>query len=525
MKNIVLFGGSNSVMVNGLQKGLREYANVTNLALGGSAAIQNLYELCRERNQEAIKNADLIVTESNINEIDNHNLSEISFDLILKHLEFFYASLYKLNKNICVIILPRWCWLNLNEKINNMHRNLANYFGFNIIDVQKYYLNANLRNFGHKFGPHQLSVINRNIGKNIAKNIDNFKISNNKITISLPIFKAIEVSEMEKHGKVKTFKPKNSMFDEIVYRLEKDNYLSIKGYDGWNFIGLHSWNLENDGPIPKKHWGDVMNYWGCFVFEGYEKIAKYRSISNQFCEIQANIKLKENSKIYFNSKNIEPYEYSWPAIIQNNRKPKEILPYFDLIGILICSPYDEKTLLNIDEIPDDKIIEIDPELDFSHLIPNIEFFRDSMEFIDEYIAHLYPQIRKDIENALLTPLRKRLEALENKAKSNKTELTATERIQNQLSYKLGKAMIENSKSIKDYFRLPFILYKIKKAHKAPLNQPKIESLPDYKEALKLKNHLSYKLGQALIKADKYWFCGGYIWLIFEIQKIKKNHKK
>ena len=70
MKNIILLGGSNSVMVNGLQKGLREYANVTNLALGATTSIQNLYELKREKNQEAIKNADLIVTESNINDID-----------------------------------------------------------------------------------------------------------------------------------------------------------------------------------------------------------------------------------------------------------------------------------------------------------------------------------------------------------------------------------------------------------------------------------------------------------------------
>ncbi|TWO19795.1 hypothetical protein YZ82_06825 [Campylobacter hyointestinalis] len=72
MKNIILLCGSNSVMVNGLQKGLREYANVTNLALGGSTSLQNLYELKREKNQEAIKNADLIVTESNINEIYNN---------------------------------------------------------------------------------------------------------------------------------------------------------------------------------------------------------------------------------------------------------------------------------------------------------------------------------------------------------------------------------------------------------------------------------------------------------------------
>lgn len=43
MKNysIVLLGGSNSVMVNGLQKGLRgENVKLTNLALGSSISLQ-----------------------------------------------------------------------------------------------------------------------------------------------------------------------------------------------------------------------------------------------------------------------------------------------------------------------------------------------------------------------------------------------------------------------------------------------------------------------------------------------------
>ena len=44
-------------------------------------------------------------------------------------------------------------------------------------------------------------------------------------------------------------------------------------------------------------------------------------------------------------------------------------------------------------------------------------------------------------------------------------------------------------------------------------------------ALKLKNHLSYKLGQALIKANKTWYKGGYIKFIFEAIRIKKEHNK
>ncbi|WP_096021044.1 hypothetical protein [Campylobacter lanienae] len=41
----------------------------------------------------------------------------------------------------------------------------------------------------------------------------------------------------------------------------------------------------------------------------------------------------------------------------------------------------------------------------------------------------------------------------------------------------------------------------------------------------IKNHLSYKLGNALIKAHKQWYKGGYIKFIFEAIKIQNEHNK
>ncbi|EAK0950362.1 sulfotransferase family protein [Campylobacter lari] len=112
--------------------------------------------------------------------------------------------------------------------------------------------------------------------------------------------------------------------------------------------------------------------------------------------------------------------------------------------------------------------------------------------------------------------------------------TAKTRIQNQLSYKLGQAMIVNSKSFLGYIRMPFVLSYIKDKYKQEqktyqekikkdpfLKLPPLESYPDYKEALKLKNHLSYKLGQALIQANKTWYKGGYVKLWFEVIRLKK----
>lgn len=111
------------------------------------------------------------------------------------------------------------------------------------------------------------------------------------------------------------------------------------------------------------------------------------------------------------------------------------------------------------------------------------------------------------------------------------------RIKNQLSYKFGNAMIENSKSVFGYIKIPYVLYSIKKQHNKEqkeynkkikanpcLKLPPLESYPDYQEAIKIKEHLSYKLGEALIKAHKNWHKGGYIKLWFDIAKIKKEHK-
>ncbi|HFF9579151.1 TPA: coiled-coil domain-containing protein [Campylobacter coli] len=110
--------------------------------------------------------------------------------------------------------------------------------------------------------------------------------------------------------------------------------------------------------------------------------------------------------------------------------------------------------------------------------------------------------------------------------------TAKSRIQNQLSYKLGQAMIINSKSLLGYLIMPMILlniiishkqaqkaYKLKIKKNPNLALPPLESYPDYKEALKEKECLTYKLGEALIKASNNWYGGGVIKLWFEMRKI------
>ncbi|ARR03351.1 hypothetical protein CVIC12175_0198 [Campylobacter vicugnae] len=116
--------------------------------------------------------------------------------------------------------------------------------------------------------------------------------------------------------------------------------------------------------------------------------------------------------------------------------------------------------------------------------------------------------------------------------------TAKSRIHNQLSYKLGKAMIENSKSIWGYIRMPYVLSYMKDMHKKEqiaynekikanpsLKLPPLESYPDYKEALKEKECLTYKLGEAMIEASKNWYKGGYVKFIFKAIRLKEKYMK
>ncbi|EAL3332543.1 alpha-2,3-sialyltransferase [Campylobacter coli] len=129
----------------------------------------------------------------------------------------------------------------------------------------------------------------------------------------------------------------------------------------------------------------------------------------------------------------------------------------------------------------------------------------------------------------------------NKTIQNKDDLlnfqaqygTAKSRIQNQFSYKLGQTMIVNSKSFLGCLLMPVILLGIvisykqeqkiykRKIEKDPsLKLPSLEQYPDYREAIKLKNHLSYKLGKELVKANKIWYKGGYFQFLYFIKKLK-----
>lgn len=84
-----------------------------------------------------------------------------------------------------------------------------------------------------------------------------------------------------------------------------------------------------------------------------------------------------------------------------------------------------------------------------------------------------------------------------------------------LAYRLGNAMVLNSKSLWGMIKLPCILsyiyasykqeqkqYQDKIAKNPALKLPPLESYADYQESLKIKNYTSYKLGEGLIIAHR-----------------------
>lgn len=115
--------------------------------------------------------------------------------------------------------------------------------------------------------------------------------------------------------------------------------------------------------------------------------------------------------------------------------------------------------------------------------------------------------------------------------------SAKTRIRSHLAYKLGQALILNSKSLKGYIRMPYVLSYIKDKHKAEqkayyekiftnpnLKLPPLQSYPDYKEALKEKECITYKLGEALIQNMKRGGALKYLRFMQDVRRIKKEFK-
>ena len=222
-----------------------------------------------------------------------------------------------------------------------MHRFLANYFGHNIVDVQRYYNTNLIAEFGNKFGAHQLEVVNRNVDKEIAKNIDCFKVSDKNLDINLPEFKILTPEHMQRNGNFKIFNPSNSIFNAIVYRLEKGNSLAINNYNEYQIIGMHSWMLEEDGCIGKISVDQAQFQCGSiYIIAHKNTVVKSASKLNRFFELQAEPLIGEDLQVQFNYQKLPETEFYSMSISNHANSVSLLLRPYSLL-FMQTKPKDE----------------------------------------------------------------------------------------------------------------------------------------------------------------------------------------
>ncbi|EPI2077963.1 hypothetical protein ACS5F7_001285 [Campylobacter upsaliensis] len=509
MKNVILLGGSNSVMQNGLQKGLKDAlmscggggVEFHNLAVGGCSSSQKIITILK--NQKMFQNADLIVIETNINDFDVWAYLDFSFSVICRNFEALCRLLASFNTKILFLILPFADKKVQNRAINNFELYHIKKYGFNFIDMQNYYENKNLNDFYSTTDLyHQLESLMRELGKNIILNLKQFH-HHKKDSVKLPNFIAKSPLQLfENLDKNKINFKENSLLNKEIYKLKKGEKLYFKKeFEGYVLIGLGIWLdekennyssasfiLQNDRiKIVKMHSGA---YYLFHTFEKEFNISKQAFI----CFNDDDEKRTEQSHNLFIGL---PYDEDIYRHIPNTLENLNLTEDFLLVkpdeNFKIDAHYDFKTLANLE-------VQIDEKYNFSHLIPDVALFK---EIIEEYNARMDP--------VKISPFQTEIKNLKHELNQFKVNP-----IQTHLAYKLGRAIIENYGSFWGFLGLPFVLNYIAKKHKKEAN-----ILPcDESE----KQIFSYQLGLALIKAHKAWYKGGYVWFMFEIFRLKKKFK-
>ncbi|MCV3395453.1 SGNH/GDSL hydrolase family protein [Campylobacter lari] len=499
--DIILLGGSNSVVKNGLRIGL-ENKDITlhNYALGLSTSLQNLYELIRHEN--TINKSDFLISESNINDY----LSPMSLNIILRNIDYFYEELYKANKITIVLILPIPACNDKSKAINEAHRKNCAYYGFNLIDVDLYYQKNHLYDFDQNYKFHPMPLAMQELGKNIIKNLNNFKSSKANISCSNNQFYIFKPSDFD------ILEHKNSFFHEKVARIKaKEKIIFPKNLCGYQILGIHTWNQANLA----SHTISSIS-----IENSFFKLVKNFGLINTFQDIQnENAFCDDQTSLYLNTQAIKQSEESSGLSMANEKTPR--LDYIDLIGIL---------LLKNDECK---------KLDFkNHLTNTHEFLIPPIVFYKELALEYHELTRLDTQTFLQSQNHNLLRFLNHKNLQKEYETFiyqnnqlygASLRIKERLSYKLGEVIMKNSKSYLGYFKIPFELRKVKKAHfkqqKDVKNLPPLKSYADYKHAQIAKTHLPYLLGNALLQASRTPFKLGYLTLPFKLKKIAQNYKK
>ncbi|EAL8252940.1 glycosyl transferase, partial [Campylobacter coli] len=237
-------------------------------------------------------------------------------------------------------------------------------YNFNCVDMQKYYEQRNLNDFFATNDPyHQLHSIMQKIGKNIIKNLNNFKNNSLQNNYELPKFlvkSPPEIFNLEKEFEIKELK--NSLFNKKIYKLDNTIKLKFKThFKGYTIVAIAMChNFEKLDPF----------IFTSFILKNKKtKIVKrmrsshyiVHSLNNEFI-------IDDESFMYFNLYNENSTEGSvW---IPANNTYKNNISHCGLSSFLLAK-FDKNRMINIDfEALINEDIEISKVYDFNHLIPS-----------------------------------------------------------------------------------------------------------------------------------------------------------
>ncbi|MCH5322928.1 MAG: hypothetical protein J1E31_05075 [Helicobacter sp.] len=514
MKHIVVMGAPNSRMPNSFYAGIcgenDDNFECHNLSMGGCGALHKVYVLNNERFKNTIDNADLLIIETNIMDDSHYKSQKVDLEIIKNHLKWLYEELYKLNKKvlICILFSPHSMSKN-NSLICDFHEKLSRHYGFNFINFHRKMLELNLQDYcSQKLGgSHILRPIMYEFGKNIRLSFESFLNPKKDIEIEHnPKF--VIVSPQELNTNLNEEKIRDVYYNEKVFWLKDNDKITFeKQYKGLQVLGIHCF-------IPISKTNTLNNYTSLIFQNKTTKIVKAFHSYNYFNFLYQDFFIDDETLIRNNTANEAITERTEAMrFVEGKASTLTIEGGVRMINFLLAKIDNEKSL---DE--NNLKLENSDVYDFTHLVPPIDYYRD---IIESFCIHNKFTITKS-------------SSLQQQIKFG----TATQRIHNHLSYKLGQIMIRNSKSLFDYIKLPYLLMAMNLIHKEQekiykekiktnpnLALPPLESYLDYQEALKEKECFTYKLGEAFIKAYKSWYKGGLIKFYFEAKALEREFKR
>lgn len=257
---VALLGGSNSLYGCGIKTGISFHRTVElfNFSVGATSSMQNL--ACLIENKETILDADLIITESNVNDSFNQAYLSLSDDEIESIVNDYYSYLACFNKPVFCLILP----LNFDkpgviesqeafERIRRLHLECIEKYGFFYIDFHGLLKKSNELTFDLIMPEcrHPKPMLMHDSMKNVMayflKHIDQISSKYTLCKVDTFDFSILTSSEIASFNKLDTVVQKNSLFDVELLSL----YLGMEeikfppDYKENSLIGVGTWCEEN----------------------------------------------------------------------------------------------------------------------------------------------------------------------------------------------------------------------------------------------------------------------------------------